>query len=690
MPDKSLLRRKFVVLAGSQVWARALVEDTVTDDVIFFSSDQQAEFPWITVAQGRKLLGSTVNSVVMDAHAGFDPDLFALVAGLIRGGGVLALLVPELESWPTQKYFPAAQRFLARLVSKIKSHPDVLLITETDCTDTDSSLLPELLAATEEHQHQSPMTHPVCATLDQQLAVERIIHVVKGHRRRPLVLTSDRGRGKSTALGIAAADLLRQGLQRIVVTAPRLVATSALFKMLSRQFPDAIHDKGRCRVDSAEVVFFSPDHLLRYKEPADLLIIDEAAAIPASLLLKLLKQYSRIVFATTVHGYEGNGRGFAVRFCKILDQQTPSWQQLEMETPIRWAENDPLEAFVFDALLLKTQPADGKQLAGLEVADCEMTRLDRDQLAANENMLAELFGLLVIAHYQTSASDLRQLLDDPDVSVYAAVTKGNHIAATALVVEEGGLNTELGDHVRQGSRRLKGHLATQSLTAHLGLSGVADLSCRRIMRIAVHPDLQLRGLGAALLEKITADAQAGGVDYLASSFGVSTGLLNFWQHADFSVVKIGTRCNAASANYSGLLISALSPAGQRMFKQARRRFVQIFPQLLQEDLTYLDAEMSIALSKAFPNIPLTEADRQALGEFTHTDRSYVATLPELMKLAHLALTSGDEQDPAHGLLIMKLLQKRSWTEIAEQRQLTGKSQAVGQLREAVNKSLKRF
>jgi tRNA(Met) cytidine acetyltransferase len=316
-----------------------------------------------------------------------------------------------------------------------------------------------------------------------------------------------------------------------------------------------------------------------------------------------------------------------------------------------------------------------------------MVRLDRDQLAVDEKMLAELFGLLVIAHYQTSASDLRQLLDDPDVSVYAAITKENHIAATALVVEEGGLDAEFGDQIRQGTRRLKGHLSAQTLSAHLGLGDVVELSCRRIMRVAVHPDLRLRGLGTVLLEKVTADAQSDGMDYLATSFGVTTGLLKFWQQVDFSVVKIGTRRNAASANYSGLLLCALSPAGQRMFEQARRRFAQIFPQLLQEDLASLDAGISIALAKALPGIPLTAKDRQALAEFANTDRSYVATLPELTRLAHLALFSGDEKNLAHGLLIMKLLQNQSWTEMAEKRQLTGKSQAVAQLREAVKRSL---
>ena len=55
-------------------------------------------------------------------------------------------------------------------------------------------------------QCREPVAAP-CRTADQQRAVDAVVRVVTGHRRRPVVLTSDRGRGKSAAFGIAAAQL---------------------------------------------------------------------------------------------------------------------------------------------------------------------------------------------------------------------------------------------------------------------------------------------------------------------------------------------------------------------------------------------------------------------------------------------------------------------------------------------------
>ena len=95
------------------------------------------------------------------------------------------------------------------------------------------------------------------------------------------------------------------------------------------------------------------------------------------MLTDFLTHYSRIVFASTQHGYEGSGRGFAINFKKILDSVAPEWVNCELSTPIRWSENDTLENFVFDALLLKAEPAD---INNVEPSQCTTVQLDKAEL----------------------------------------------------------------------------------------------------------------------------------------------------------------------------------------------------------------------------------------------------------------------------------------------------------------------
>src|SRR5690606_39440759 len=90
------------------------------------------------------------------------------------------------------------------------------------------------------------------------------------------------------------------------------------------------------------------------------------AQLPVPVLRALVRRHpnARIAFATTVHGYEGTGRGFVLRFLEWLrsgpgssGDAAPELEILTLETPIRWLENDPLEKLVFDVLALDAEAA---------------------------------------------------------------------------------------------------------------------------------------------------------------------------------------------------------------------------------------------------------------------------------------------------------------------------------------------
>ncbi|SEA47107.1 tRNA(Met) cytidine acetyltransferase [Thiothrix caldifontis] len=483
---------------------------------------------WLTgsaIKKAHTLLGQECDALVFDAHSGFDVNAFAAVSGTLRGGGTLFLLIPPLDAWAAfpdpdyRRFIPypyqpedVRGRFLQRLVRLLK----VAWYGRSGFSPT-VGLKSDLQAV-------------VVATILQA--------------NTPMVLTADRGRGKSAALGMAAGQLQAAG-KRVLLTAPSRATVATVFK--HAEFPPS---------------FFAPDDLLQTLPQGDVLLVDEAAAIPVPLLLKMLEHYPRCVFSTTLHGYEGSGRGFALRFQKELDTYAPGWQAVRLHQPIRWVENDPLEHFINRALLLDADVEEGVCNTPLHPF---YRQLNRDELVANEPLLRKLFGLLITAHYQTRPSDLRQMLDAPDISIHVLEQQGM-ILAVALLSREGGLDAELTAAIHAGTRRPHGHPVPQTLTFHAKIPKAAELICERVMRIAVHPDWQNHGLGAYLLQHLLGFATRNGADYVGVSYAMTPALLRFWERAGFVLARVGFRKDTASGSRSVVQVKVLSVRAQVLFK----------------------------------------------------------------------------------------------------------------------------
>ncbi|HAD38081.1 MAG TPA: tRNA cytosine(34) acetyltransferase TmcA, partial [Gammaproteobacteria bacterium] len=348
-----------------------------------------------------------------------------------------------------------------------------------------------------------------CVTSDQVDAVEAVIRAATGQRRKPAILISDRGRGKSAALGIAAARLLRQGRGRIVVTGPQRETVTTLLDHAARLLPEARRSKNRLRWCNSSIEFLAPDRISDRTADDTMVMIDEAAAIPLPLLTAVVKNSSRLALATTVHGYEGTGRGFELRFGPLLSSQMRGERRVTLITPVRWAAGDPLERFIFRALMLDAGATTSADRPIDPTRGFHTERLDRHALVQNRNRLDQLFGLLVASHYRTRPSDLRYLLDAPGVSVYGVCCQ-SAIVGAALVVREGGLAADLARDVIRGRRRPRGHLLPVSIGTHLGIETAPQLTYQRIVRIAVRPELRRQGLGSRLINCIAKDAHQTG------------------------------------------------------------------------------------------------------------------------------------------------------------------------------------
>ncbi|MFK0573017.1 tRNA(Met) cytidine acetyltransferase TmcA [Endozoicomonas sp.] len=690
--------RRLLVCAGDSGWCHAQVVEVLSalaGEPVFWVGESSPDIPASGIEatpakKSREWLGREHQNIIFDAYSGFDVDAFGAISGTLCAGGLMVLLTPDLDHWHQfpdpehqrmlvypQRFEDVTGRYLKRLARIISSSGQLSLLTQSGRLRIQS-------AENQVEEHKEPTPFPY-KTRSQMQAVTGIHKVLRGHRRRPLVLTADRGRGKSASLGIAAAQLLLEGVEKITITAPSKNTADVFFQHAALVLGD---DHGHL---ISRLEFMAPDDLVQTLPPTQLLLVDEAAAIPATMLEIMLNNYSRIVYATTVHGYEGTGRGFAIRFRKILDAKTPHWHELKMTEPVRWRPNDPLENFVFQALLLDASPCTYEKPEDVQVSYCGFREILPDELLANEDLLNDLFGLLVLAHYQTSPFDLRHLLDGGNMEIYGLFEhslENSRLVAVLLAAREGGVESNWIDDIWLGRRRVRGHLLPQSLSNQLGMPNAITLRGLRVIRIAVHPDCQRKGFGKVLLHNLQIQADERGLDYLGTLFGATDDLLAFWINSSFNPVRVGVSRDAASGTHSVMMLKPLSRAGEALVNEARERFLKQFQWLLMEELQQLDPMLVASILSMMPaskSYSLSSDDRQNLASFTEGQRQYENCIDVIKRAVFNTLIGGHLSAADRGLLVCRVLQNHSWQQTALVCGLPGQKQARQQLRELVKK-----
>lgn len=188
---------------------------------------------------------------------------------------------------------------------------------------------------------------------------------------------------------------------------------------------------------------------------AELVVIDEAAAIPLPLVKNLIGPYL-VFMASTVNGYEGTGRSLSLKLIQNLrdlarpsanadtqrqnDEQgaapkkkgnaalmsnqagsiSRSLAEIKLEAPIRYGPNDPIEKWLNSLLCLDATVSPQTSLVAQgcpHPSACELFAVDRDTLfsyhPASEMFLQRMMALYVSSHYKNSPNDLQLMSDAP-------------------------------------------------------------------------------------------------------------------------------------------------------------------------------------------------------------------------------------------------------------------------------------
>lgn len=642
--------RRLVVLRGTLAATRHRAESMVAglarDAVLWVGSadDDHAGL----MLRGRELetvLGQAFDAVILDAHEGIDADHLGLAHGLAWGGGVFVLRLPEREC-------PFSPRARASLAAHPHSDDDVGRRFETH--------LARALARAEVSPSTvvPPPSHAVCGHEEQERVVDAMHRTWETSGPSRFVLTADRGRGKSSALGLAIARLLERTDRRVAVTAAGSPSVREVFRF-------AVRDR-----DFADRVQFVPaTSLVMERRDFDLIVVDEAAQLPVPLLRRLVEQHPRahLALCTTTHGYEGTGRGFSLRFVAWLETRGVPVARLHLHQPIRWDAEDPVERFVFGALLLDAEFADVSRV-GPSASEVRSEQIDRDQLVEDEPRLRELFGLLVHAHYRTTPKDLHRMLDAPNLELHAS-SRNDRIVAATIVAREGGLEPALCEEVARGRTRLRAHALADILVAHLGKPAAGQLSMIRSVRIATHPELRREGVATALVEHVHASYRP---DLFGTIFGATAELIAFRRSLGYEVVRISASRGARTGEPSVMMLRPVSDAASALMTELRREFARdlaVQLELLEADgQTLLDPELVRALQAHLPSAAaLSSEEARALAvSYAHGPRTF-----ESVALAARVFVREDEQrlaelpEDLRAVVEARVMRGQGWRGVAE-------------------------
>ncbi len=633
------------------------------DTEICLVSNQKLNDHVISWRACRTILGQELGGIFLDCSQGVEPEALCAIAGAIKGGHLLVIYLGEHE----EKFLQQGkfERRLARYLAPFYWDRVIASI---------SSLERKIPA-------HEPFVLPTDGQKQIMLAIEK---VMTGHRRRPLIIVSDRGRGKSSSLGLAAGNILKKNKKKILVTAPSIVNTGELFHHAQQSSGGKMADKYRLTCDhGSELHFISPDRLLEEKHDCDLVMVDEAAAIPLPMLTSMLHQYSRLVFASTEHGYEGSGRSFTLRFTDLLDHVSKGWKLKKLLQPIRYSSSDPLESWLFQAFLFDVEPV----IPALN-GHISYRVITSQDLFDDENLLRQCFSLLVSAHYQTSPNELKHLLND-DSQIMTAAFCDDVLIGIAIGKIEGGFSAEIAEKVVAGERRLKGHLLAQSLAAHLGLVNILENTLVRIVRVAILPVFRRQNIATQLIQQQEKQAFQLGIGLIGVSFGTTEALLSFWKSLSFLPFRMGVTKDMASGAFSLQMLKPLKDIPQ-WFESVQHNFSENFVYQLPEQFQSLDPHLVLALLTQGEQYRVcSEIERTQVMQFAHGTLGYDLIPHSLQKWLLYCVGKYSEQVKMHpnsALMVSRVLQRQSWLWTAKQYGQAGRKQIEKLMKQWVKES----
>uniref|UniRef100_A0A915KZF8 RNA cytidine acetyltransferase n=1 Tax=Romanomermis culicivorax TaxID=13658 RepID=A0A915KZF8_ROMCU len=473
---------------------------------LFISSTQ---IRYCYYSETHKILGNTYGMCVLQDFEALTPNLLARTIETVEGGGLVIILLQSLSS--LRQLYTMTMDVHARY--RTEAHKDIV-------------------ARFNERFILSLASCKSCLVVDDQLNIlpisvdtvnlQAVPASAKKTLRATVSLTAARGRGKSAALGLAIAGAIAFGYSNIFVTSPSPENLKTLFEFVFKGF------------DALEYQYIHPSDAAKLGQ-AELLVIDEAAAIPLPLVKQLFGPYL-VFMSSTINGYEGTGRSLSLKLIQQLREQTApisaentkksnsenaeekllsasgrTLTELVLDESIRYAPGDHVELWLNQLLCLDASIVKKINSGCPPPTECDLYYVNRDTLfcfhKASEAFLQRLMSIYVAAHYKNSPNDLQMLSDAPAHQLYVLLGPVSpdqstlpEILCVGQVCLEGEISkSSVSESLSQG-KRPSGDMIPWTVAQQFQDNDFPSLSGARIVRIATHPDYQCMGYGSRTIQ----------------------------------------------------------------------------------------------------------------------------------------------------------------------------------------------
>ncbi|CAM9001786.1 unnamed protein product [Rhodiola kirilowii] len=529
-----------------------------------------------------RILGNTFGMCVLQDFEALTPNLLARTIETVEGGGLVVLLLRSLtsltslytmvmdvhERYRTESHSQASGRFNERFLLSLASCKACIVMDDElnilpisshirsispITVNEDSNGLSEMEMDLKNLKDQLIDDYPVgplikrCSTLDQGKAVITFLDsILDKTMRSTIALTAARGRGKSAALGLAIAGAIAAGYSNIFVTAPSPENLKTLFEFVHKGF-DSLEYKERLDYDVVKSphpeykkatikvnVYKQHRQTIQYIQPheceklsqVELLVIDEAAAIPLPVVKSLLGPYL-VFLSSTVNGYEGTGRSLSLKLIQQLEEQSRGaaksaegslsgrlFKKVELNESIRYAPGDPAESWLNGLLCLDVANSIPNISRLPPPNECDLYYVNRDTLFSyhkdSELFLQRMMALYVSSHYKNSPNDLQLMADAPAHHLFVLLgpvdESKNHLPDILCVIQvclEGQISRESAMRSLSVGHQPSGDQIPWKFCEQFKDTVFPTLSGARIVRIATHPSAMRLGYGSVAVQLLT-------------------------------------------------------------------------------------------------------------------------------------------------------------------------------------------